>query len=93
MFHLAIKWRSKTCLVLQNNPWPPWEAVHTPGGGTFASTEAEGKHSNPRCQGLSRRSGAEGGQEFKRRMCLLFAFLVICSRLWLKSDSKVLSLL
>jgi len=62
------------------------------GVGPLQAQRLKGKHTNPCCQGLSRRSGAEGGQEFKRGMCLLFAFLVIRSRLWLKSDSKALSL-
>lgn len=45
------------------------------------------------CQGPSGRSEAEGAQEFRRRMCLLFGFSVIHSGLWLNPVCKVLSLL
>lgn len=44
------------------------------------------------CQGPSERSEAEGAQEFRRRMCLLFVFSVIRSGLWLNPVCQVLSL-
>lgn len=45
------------------------------------------------CQGPFRRSEAEGAQEFRRRMCLLFDFSVIRPGLWVNPVCEVLSLL